>query len=268
MSIAWHRVSSAPKNPTIAIRIILIGSLGLLSLIPQPIRAKDKPLTAEQLAETSILAYGGRVALALVRRTGIEESKIVLATNQGSVEGALHTRFSRKEKSELDQRRIDLEIPNQILTLSFDGKNFWGAVNGEKITPSVQAEATFRAAGRHNYEALLRYKEDGSTLELNGKKNIVGIECYPLELTHTDGSKTLYYISDKSFRILHLEYQVQLAENKPIAIRQSFYDFRPMQNTLVPAKIVTFENGQISQTTELRALTYGVQIQPEIFEKY
>lgn len=268
MNSALNHAPSARKKPVVLFLILLTGLTLLSPAICTPACAKDKTLTAEQLAELCILSYGGRAALMIVRRTGIEESKIVLATSDGSAEGTLHTRFVRKEKSELDQRRIDLEIPGQILTLCFDGKIFWGAVNGEKISPSPQAQATFLAAGTHNYEALLRYKEDGSKLELKGKKTVVGIECEMLELTHPDESKTLYYLSSKSFRILHLEYQVQLAENKPLAIRQSFYDFRPMQNTLVPAKIVTFENGEVSQTTGLRALTFGVQIQPEIFEKY
>lgn len=85
----------------------------------------------------------------------------------------------------------------------------------------------------------------------------MGIDTIGLELTHRDGSKTKYFISSQTYHILHLEYEVQVSpEDKPLRFRESFYDFRPVQNILVPMRKELYENGKFKQRIEFRDVRF------------
>ena len=45
---------------------------------------------------------------------------------------------------------------------------------------------------------LFNYKEKGSTVELIGKENVEGEECYNIKLTNKTGNVTSYFISTKT----------------------------------------------------------------------
>ncbi|MFY9223491.1 MAG: hypothetical protein WAQ98_12530 [Blastocatellia bacterium] len=225
-------------------------------------------LTAEELAEVVIISYGGRAELELVRTSGIEEGTIKLLGDDKEIEGRITKKFSRKNPKGIDLARIDVKLPNQEITFGFNGFTVWAARDGVGFNPEEGAEKSFSAALVHNYEALLRYKEQESTLERAGMETIVGIETLLLDLTHRDGSKTRFYISSKSYRILHLDYEVALSNDKPTKFRESFYDFRPIQNTLVPAKSILYENGRQIQEILYTQIRYKLPFPEETFLKY
>ncbi|MBI4854118.1 MAG: hypothetical protein HY819_20165 [Acidobacteria bacterium] len=229
---------------------------------------KIEKLTAEELAEIVLLAYGGRNELQQVRTTGIEEGTIKLANEDKDIEGRITKRFSRKSPDAQDLTRIDVKLPNQEITFGFNGFTVWAARDGVGFTPDPSAEKSFSASLVHNYESLLRYKELGGTLERAGIEFIVGIENLLLDLTHKNGAKTRYFISSKSYRILHLEYEVMLSDDKPTKFRESFFDFRPIQNTIVPAKSVLYENGRFIQEILFTQIRYHSPITEETFIKY
>ncbi len=227
-------------------------------------------LTAEQLAEVVIIAYGGRTELQQVRTSGNEDGNIKLTAEDKDIVGRITRKFLRKDNAApQDLTRIDVELPTQKLTFGFNGFTVWAARDGVNFTPSGEAETSFLASLEHNYDALLRYKEQGSTLERAGMNSIVGIDTEVLDLTHKDGSKTRYFISAKTYRILHLEYELKLHPDEPATkFRESFFDFRPIQNTLVPTKSILFENGKQIQEIQITQAKYHANLEEEQFLKY
>lgn len=233
-------------------------------------RAKQlEKLTAEQLAEVVILAYGGRAELQQVRTNGAEEGIIKLVTDSNEIEGKIERKFSRKDPMKDDLTRVDVELPDQKLTFGYNGFTVWAARDGNSFTPAPDAEASFLASLKHNYDALLRYREQGSTVERVGSDSLVGIDVEKLELTHKDGSKTRYFISTKTYRILHLEYELKLQPNaEPTKFRESFFDFRPIQNTLLPGKSMLYENGKLIQEIRITQTKFHTNLNEEIFLKF
>ncbi|KAF0244560.1 MAG: hypothetical protein FD167_3624 [bacterium] len=229
---------------------------------------KIEKLTAEELTEIVIIAYGGRQELQQVRTSGVEEGTIKLAGDDKEIEGRISKKFSRKAPDSQDLTRIDVKLPTQEITFGFNGFTVWAARDGIGFTPEPAAEKSFSASLIHNYESLLRYKELGGILERVGIESIVGIETLLVDLTHKNGGKTRYFISSKSYKILHLEYEVVLSDDKPTKFRESFYDFRPIQNTLVPAKSVLYENGRPIQEILFTQIRYHAPINEETFIKY
>jgi hypothetical protein len=236
--------------------------------------------TVEVIVETTIIAYGGRVALKASRSAIQESGSIRLATEQGDATGDFTLRAMRKDKSWEDLLRTDLELnppdsalkagaPSKIkYTLAFNGASVWAAQNDQYITPSPESEAAFRSQLCHDYTTLLRYKEDGSKIELIGPETVVGIDTQVIDLTTPGGEKTRFWISAKTYRILHLEYELTLPDKSTRKIRVSYYysPFRVVQNTLVPTRRVMEQGGKFVQEIDLNSFSYAAKLDTQIFQ--
>lgn len=232
----------------------------------------------EVIAEYVIIAYGTRAALQTARANIQEDGTIKLITDQGNITGNYTLRQSRREKSTQDLLRVDLDLsPPENQTsgkpikyiIAYNGASVWSAQNDQYRNAAPEAEAAFQAQLIHDYASLLRYKEDGSTLDLKKPETIVGVECNVLEMTSPDGTKTTYWISTKTFRILHLEYALTLAQGQPpIKYRVSFFytPLRVVQNTLVPTRRVMMQDGKLVQEVTITQFNYSAKFDPEIFQ--
>src|SRR5262249_43765894 len=190
---------------------------------------------AEVIVEFTIIAYGGRKGIETARAAASEEGTIKLVTDSGDLSGTYIGRSMRGEKSWLDLLTGDLQLNppgstdregNQPIkyTVAFNGASVWSAQNGQYITPKPEAEVAFKAQLTHEYMALLRYKEDGSKVELVGPETVVGVPTNVIDLTTTTGEKTRFWVSTKTYRILHAEYELLLPnQTKPTKYHVSYY---------------------------------------------
>lgn len=235
----------------------------------------------EIIAEATIFAYGGRQQLEAARKSLQEEGNIRLATDQGDITGTYVIRTSRRDKSWLDLMRTDLDLappeeaqrqgaPSTIkYTIAFNGASIWSAQNNQYVAARPEAEASYKAQLVHDYSALLRYKEDGSKLELKEPETVVGVPTYVVELTTPDGEKTRYWVSKNSFRIVHAEYELKVADQaSPIKYRISYYytPVKVVQNTLVPARKVMLQDGKFTQEMTVTSLNSLAKFEPEVFQ--
>jgi len=235
----------------------------------------------ELIVEATIFAYGGRQQLQASRASFQEDGNIRLATDQGDITGTYVVRSSRRDKSWLDLMRTDLDLappeeaqrqgaPSSIkYTIAFNGASIWSAQNDQYISPRPEAEAAYKAQLVHDYSALLRYKEDGSTIELRDPETVVGVPAHVIDLTMANGEKTRYWISKNSFRILHAEYELKLADqNTPVKYKISYYytPVRVVQNTLVPSRKVMMQDGKFTQEMTVTSLNSQAKLEPEVFQ--
>lgn len=235
----------------------------------------------EIVAEATIFAYGGRQQLQTARNSLQEEGNIRLATDQGDITGTYVIRSMRKDKSWLDLMRTDLDLappedaqrqgaPSSIkYTIAFNGASIWSAQNNQYVAPRPEAEASYKAQLVHDYTALLRYREDGSKLELKDPETVVGVPTYVIELTTEAGEKTRYWISKNSFRIVHAEYELKLADQSTaIKYRVSYYytPVRVVQNTLIPARRVMMQDGKFAQEMTVTSLNSLAKFEAEVFQ--
>lgn len=243
--------------------------------------AEAKLSTVETIVELTIIAYGGRKQLETVRASIQEEGTIRLATDQGDLAGDITLRSIRKEKTWQDLLRVDLNLVppgaearpgaagNVKYTIGYNGASVWSAQNNQYVSPRPEAEAAFRAQLTHEYMALLRYKEDGSKIELVGPETVVGVDTNVIDLTNPNGEKTRYWISAKTYRVLHAEYELKLPESQTATrYRISYYytPFRVVQNTLVPVRRVMMQDGKFVQEINLNSIIYSAKLDPEVFQ--
>ena len=176
------------------------------------LNSKDgtKVFTAEQIADSAIFIYGfggGRTLLDQIRKTTTERGKSVRTNADGKVENISYTRYILRGPSlAKDKIRLDQEFPNARYSLVKNEDELFGVVNNTKFVPSDEAAKRFEDSIFHGIEALLRFKEDESKIELSGREKIMGVDLYVIDVTDKKDRKTRFYVSVKSLRIMQLDY--------------------------------------------------------------
>jgi len=252
--------------------LIISSALTTTVVPPGSIRAASiddpKQFTVEQIVESVILIYGSRPGLDHIRRNGLERGKIIRTRPDGnSEESDYERRFVRGETLDKDKIRLDQKMPTMEYSLIYGEGKLWGLINGTAFTPRQDAAENFLSQHRHSIDTLLRYKECGYTINLIGKEQQKGLDLYVVDLVDNEKRKTRYYVSARSLRILWLEYEEAASPGAtPIKYTKKFLDYRSVQQTLVPYRILLLEDGRQSQETRILNVTYGVKVDDAIFK--
>lgn len=227
-----------------------------------PATDSNKGVTAEQVAETSIILYGTRDNLNQIRKSVLERGKINVTNAEGKVETANYERWILRGDS-LDKERIrfDQEFPNAKFSLVYKDDKIFGVFNDSVFTPREDASKAFESQIWHGLEALLRYKENGSTLELAGRDKIMGVDFYLLDITDKQNRKTRFYISAKTYRAMMLEYT-----EDGVKYKRKFYDYNYAQGTLFPYRTILWANGKQIEETEVQTVTFGQKVEESLFQ--
>lgn len=234
---------------------------------PAVITTKEvaKTATAEQVAESSILVYGGlvggRATLNQIRKTAFEKGKISITNPDGKTEQATYQRWTQRAETLAKEKiRLELDFPSARYSLIFNAEKIFGIHEDRTFTPREDAARSFENNIVHGLEALLRYKENESTIGLNGKEKILGVEYYLLDVTDKQARKTRFYISTKTFRVMMLDYQEDGRK-----FRRRFYDYNYAQGTLVPYLTILWADEKIIEQSEVGTITFGQKIDDTIF---
>jgi hypothetical protein len=167
----------------------------------------------------------------------------------------------RGENLDKERIRIDQEYPSLKYSLVFSDAKTFGLYNETIFTPRGDATRQFENRIFHGIEALLRYKENGSTLELSGHEKLMGVDFYVLDLTDKAGRKTRFYISSKTYRVMMIDY-----EDEGIKYRRKFYNYNYAQGTLVPFRSTLMANDKVIEESEILTVTYGQKVGEELFK--
>jgi hypothetical protein len=240
-------------------------------VLPQDKNAANKTVTAEAVVESVIAIFGGgygRAILDQVRRNGVERGEIIRVASDGRTETADYSwRFIRGETADKDKFRVDQKSSTLEYALVFNGGQTWGIMNGASFVPRHEAAENFLAQQRRGLDALLRYKENGSTIALVSREKQKGLDLFVVDLTDKDKRRTRYYISAKTLHVLWLEYEEPGADpTTPIKYVKKFSDYRLAQNTWIPKRTVTLEDGKQTQVMTIKTITYGVKLEDSLFQ--
>ena len=231
---------------------------------PDP-KVAAKPTTAEQVVESSLFIYGfggGRVTLDRIRKTTFEKGKYMVTAADGKTSSVPYQRWIiRADSLDKEKIRIDQEFTSSRFGLVKSDDKFFGVFNNTVFNPREEAVKDFENSIYHGMEALFRYKENGSTIELAGKEKELGVEYYLIDVTDKKGRKTRFYVSTKSLKVMMLEY-----EEGGIKYKRRFYDQKYAQGTLVPYRSVLTANDKIVEEQEISSITFGQKVDEDLFK--
>ena len=166
----------------------------------------------------------------------------------------------RGETLSKERIRLDQEFPNARYSLIFNDEKIFGLYNNTVFTPRQEASKNFENQIVHGLEALLRYKENESKLEMAEREKIMGVDFYVIDVTDKKNHKTRFFVSAKSFRVLMLTY-----EDGGVKYRRKFYDYNYAQGTLVPFRSVLWADDKIIEETEIGTVTFGQKVDDDLF---
>lgn len=223
-------------------------------------------LTAEQVAESAILVYGGsilgRQTMNQIRKTATERGTLIITASNGKSETATYERWTlRGDNLDKERVRLDQSFPDAKYSLVYAGEKIFGVYNDKVFAPREDASAAFKSQIWHGLDGLLRYKENESTLELAGREKIMGVDYFLLDVTDKGKRKTRYFVSLKSYRVMFLDY-----EEEGVKYRRKFYDYRYAQGTLVPYRSVLMTNDKEIEETRIGTITFGQRVGEDIFK--
>lgn len=271
------------RFPTFVLVAILVSAVAAAAQSPSPSPAVARPaasptptqlldpkntaapVTGLQVVESSIFIYGlggGRDRLDQIRKTVVERGKSKVTGANGRVDQATYTRYTlRGTDLWKDKIRLDQEVPNARFSLVTDKDKVLLVFNNTILTPSDEAALSFQNSIYRGLDGLLRYKENGSTVELAGKEKELGVEFYLIDVTDNKQRKTRYFVSVKSFRVMMLTY-----EEAGVKYKRKFYNYNYAQGTLVPYRTVLTANDKIVEETDIGTVTFGQKIDESMFD--
>jgi hypothetical protein len=225
-----------------------------------------KAATAEQVAESAIYIYGGllgRQNLNQIRKTTLERGKITFTDANGKKDSANYERWTlRGDNLNKEKIRFEQTFSDAKYALVYTGEKIFGLYNDSVFTPREDASNSFQSQIWHGLEALLRYKENESKLELSGRDKVMGVDFYLLDVIDKQNRKTRFYVSSKSFRVMMLEY-----EESGVKYKRKFYDYNYAQGTLVPYRTVLWANDKQIEEIEVGTVTFGQKIEEAMFQE-
>jgi len=231
---------------------------------PKASKDATKPITAEQVAESSILVYafpGGRTTLDQIRKTAIERGKTSVTGADGKTDQATYQRFTlRGATQDKEKIRLDQEFPTAKYALVFNDDKVYGIYNDSVFTPREDATRAFQNQIAFNIDSLLRYKENESKLTLVAREKYMGVDYFIVEVTDKQNHKMRFYVSAKTFRVMMLEY-----EDQGIKYKRKYYNYNYAQGTLVPYRSVLFADDKVVEETEIGTVTYGQKVDESMF---
>ncbi len=234
--------------------------------LPTPVdKGPVKITTPEQVAELVIFFYGrggGRATLNQIRKTTQEKGKTTTTAADGHKEMSTYQRLIiRGDALNKEKILLDQEFPGARYSLVYKEGKIYGIYNNAVFTPRQDASLAFENQIVHGIEALLRYKENESKLELGEREKIMGVDYYVVDVTDKQDRKTRFFISAKSYRIMMLTY-----EDSGIKYRRKYYDYNYAQGTLVPFRSVLWANDKIIEEADVLTVTFGQKIDDDIFK--
>ena len=222
--------------------------------------------SAEQIAESVIIIYGslgGREYLKQIRKTTIERGKISFVNDEGKSEQSSYERLiMRGDSLDKERIRLDQEYPSGKFALIYNNDKVFGLFNDAVFAPREAATKSFQNQLWHGLEALLRYKENGSTLALAGREKKMNVEFHILDVSDKQKRQTRFYISAKTLRVMMLEYA-----QDDVKYRRKFYDYNYAQGTLVPFRTVLWANDKQVEETNIQTISFGQKVEEDAFKE-
>lgn len=234
---------------------------------PTPVaKGPVKITTGDQVIEVALFAYafpGGRATLAQIRKTTLERGKSNITSPEGKIDQVPYQRFIiRGETFAKERIRLDQEFPGARYSLIFSDEKVFGLYsNGGIFAPRDDTAKTFENQLVHGLEAMLRYKENGSKVDLVTREKQMGVDYYVVDITDKQEHKTRFYISAKTYRVMMLTY-----EEGGVKYRRRFYDYNYAQGTLVPFRTVLWAGDKIVEETEIGTITFGQKVDEDLFK--
>jgi len=197
----------------------------------------SKAQTLDEIIAKHVEAIGGTEAWSKVKSMKMEGSMIVQGANVSVVRTVLHGKGSKQEIN------VAGMVGFNIVTTD-SGWNFMpfnGQQQPERMTEEDIKENQEQLDAQ---EEFIGYKEKGSTIELVGKDDVEGTECYKLKLTFKSGKTEYLFLDPKSFLTIR-QIAKQKANGQEMEVTTNFSNYQKLPEGILVAMSITLPFGEM-----------------------
>ena len=222
--------------------------------------------TADEIAEKSLAAIGGRAALAKLKSRSMT-GKMTISTDNGDIPASFEAVNQAPNKM---RRLITLDLsalgaPSATIEQRFDGTTAYAM-------DSMRGEVALSASQLENLKntifpsPLLGYKERGTKILLGGREKLGDRDVFALSVTPASGPVTRLFIDAQSYLPVRSVVTLDLPEIGSQEQTTDLSDYRDVDGVKVPFAIKGTSPVQ-SFTITMTKVTHNAEIDPALFAK-
>ena len=196
--------------------------------------------TVDEIISKHLDAIGGVDAWRKVTSIRQEGNMMVQGAEVKVVRTVLHNKGSRQDISLAGMNGYSIMTP----VAGWNFMPFQGQMQPEPLTEEDIKEGQPELDAQ---DELIDYKEKGSSVELVGKDDVEGTECFKLILTFKSGKAETLFIDPKSFHIIS-QVAKQKANGQEMEVTTSFSNYQKLPEGIVVAMSMTLPFGELNMT--------------------
>ena len=227
----------------------------ILSLLVLAAAFTTKAQTADEVITKHIDAIGGADNWKKVNSMKMEGLLQANGADVNVTVTILHGKGMRQDISVMGMTGYEIVTPTE----GWNFMPFQGQQEPEAKTPEALAEA------QDNLDAqggLIDYTAKGHKVELLGKEDVEGTECFKLKLTKKGGSVSTLFIDPKSFYIVQSK-TIQKANGQEMEVVSSYSNYEKLPEGVIVAKSITLPFGELNMSK----ITINGPVEESVFKK-
>ncbi len=194
--------------------------------------------TADEIISKHLEAIGGADNWRKVNAVKMEGVLQVQGAEVNVTLTVLHGKGMRQDISVMGMTGYEIVTPTE----GWSFMPFQGQQTPEAKTPEDLAEAQDELDAQGS---LVDYAAKGHTVELLGKEDVEGTECYKIRINKKGGSPETIFIDPKTFYIVQSK-TLRKANGQEMEVVTSFSNYEKLPEGIVVAKSLTLPYGELN----------------------
>ena len=199
-----------------------------------------KAQTVDEVINLHINAIGGADAWRKVSSIKMEGTMQLQGSEVAIIQTVLHGKGSKQEISVMGMTGFMIVTP----TAGWNFMPFQGQTAPEAMTAEDLAESQDQLDAQGS---LIDYAAKGHTVELLGKEDVDGTECYKLKMTKKGGTPETMFIDTKTNYLIR-SVTITKANGQEVETTTNFSNYEKLPEGIVMSKSITLPFGELNVT--------------------
>jgi hypothetical protein len=160
--------------------------------------------------------------------------------------------------------RVDIDVMGmsgyQIVTNN-EGWSYMPFQGLTKPEPMTAEDVKSSQEDLEIHDEFLSYKDAGKSLELIGKDDVEGTECFKLVMTDKENKPTTFFIDPSTYHVIK-KINKKSANGKEYDVESTYANYKKLEQGIVVAMIQSSEMGEMEATS----IEVNPQMHPSLFE--